>query len=231
MINNIKKYLHKLYFEIIYFHELMLIRSYCSSYKISSYTIYSDLSVDITSNNGFVNVDFSKIPFKINAFYGDIASSNTKSFENYPKYVYGSLLHNNCCQLTSLIGSPIEIHGSFNLDRCNISSLDGSPRKITGNFDLERNVLSELKGCPKYVGGDFNIENNRVTTLHELNTDIGGRLLISNNYLPYEMQQYKRFNHIISKEYLMYKLWMSDGTFNKGRFQIFINDIKNGSLK
>lgn len=230
-LDKVKKYLHKTYFEIRYFSELLMIRSYCSSYKINSYTIYSDLSVDIMARNGFTNTDFKEIPFKINEFYGDIIGSNVKSFENYPKYVFGNINHSGSHNLTSLIGSPLEIHGSFVLNNCEIKSLIDSPTKIIGNFELSNNRLISLDGCPEYVSGDLDLCKNNIESLQDLTTKVLGRLLIDGNYFHSYIRQYKHFYHIIAKEYMDYKIWRKDGSFNEERFKILINDIKNGSLK
>lgn len=225
------KILTKILFELFYFRKLCKIRIYCNlSYRVNNYIINKDLSVNIISNSGFIKQDFSKIPFKINEFHGNIyCSDDMKEFKNFPKILHGSINCSKNWNINSLIGTPQIIYGDLVANNCSLTSLIGSPLEIHGNLYLDNNYISSLKNGPKIIKGDMYIQYNELSSLNGLNTNIGGELLFLNNRsLPRIINNFPSFSQVVLREYENYSIWNSDNTFNEKRFMILYYDIKNG---
>lgn len=72
----------------------------------------------------------------------------------------------SCNNLTSLKGSPLEVHNNVFCFRNLLKALDGATQKVGGGFYCSNNLLVTLKGGPREIGwGDFNFSYNKLNTL------------------------------------------------------------------
>jgi hypothetical protein len=58
-------------------------------------------------------------------------------------------------KLTSLVGAPGKVGGSFYCDRNKLTSLEGAPGDVKWNFECENNPLQTLVGAPQKIEGRF----------------------------------------------------------------------------
>ena len=63
-------------------------------------------------------------------------------------------------RLTTLLGSPAEVHGDFSCSYNRLTSLKGSPAEVGGDFFCSFNQLTSLQGSPAKVYGNFYCGNN-----------------------------------------------------------------------
>lgn len=110
--------------------------------------------------------------------------------------------------LISLKGCPMEVGNDFNCACNQLTSLEYTPSEINGDFDFNNNQLSTLKGCPK---------------------DISGRIRFIDNPLPDEVLSFIDL-HTLIKHQGEYSIWNDDGSFNKGRWNIFYKEYYEGKL-
>ena len=99
------------------------IEAQLKEWSIKSYTINSDLTVDV---NGDINISKRKLkelPFQ----FGKIGGGFYCSYN----------------QLTSLEGAPRKVGGGFDCSDNQLSSLEGAPREVSGGFYCSDNPVSE----------------------------------------------------------------------------------------
>ena len=102
------------------------INSICSEYDIKNYTINSDGTVDVDGGVNLRHKGLSKLPLKFGIVNG-----------------YFDCSYN---QLTSLEGSPKEVHYNFFCVGNQLTTLEGGPSYVGRNFDCTGNLLTTLKG-------------------------------------------------------------------------------------
>jgi hypothetical protein len=81
--------------------------------------------------------------------------------------------------LTTLLGCPKKVGGSFLCNENKLKTLEFSPFEVGGNFNCHNNNLVSLEGSPIHVFGDFNCFGNNLTTL------IGGPSSVDGDYYAY----------------------------------------------
>lgn len=86
-------------------------------------------------------------------------------------------------QLTSLKGSPYEVHGTFNCSYNKLSNLAYAPSLVQGNFDCIKNKLISLEGAPERVEGNFDCSHNDLNNLKFLSPIIRDSLKATHNNL------------------------------------------------
>jgi hypothetical protein len=174
------------------------IEDWCEDFNIYRYEIGEDGSVD-TNNSIYLAYHFlDKIPIKF-GIAGDFFYCN----------------HNN---LTTLIGSPKIVRGTFNCSSNKLSTLQYSPNLCGGSYVCDRNSLITLNGCTKEIMENFFCYNNRLVSLDGGPITVRGKYdctdnnLISlegypkllfgefyckNNPVYVEYHKYENFNHYI----------------------------------
>ena len=99
------------------------------------------------------------------------------------------------------------------------------------NFTCYNNKLTSLEWCPIEIGGMFMCTDNEITTLKYFPKEISvGPILIGSNPLPKEVLDLYNLELLI-KHQDEYGVWNTDGSFNKGRFDIFLNDYNSEEIK
>ena len=85
--------------------------------------------------------------------------------------------HFNCGsnQLTSLIGAPQTVDGSFICSSNQLTSLEGAPQTVNVDFACSDNqpFLTSLIGAPQTVGGNFRCNENQLTSLDGAPESVG----------------------------------------------------------
>ena len=147
----------------------------CKKYKIESYTINEDLSIDVNEDVKLQTSNLTSLPIKFRFVSGTFNCSNNQliSLEGAPLEVGGSF---SCSgnQLTSLKGAPREVGGNFYCSDNELTSLKGAPREVGGNFYCSDNELTSLEGSPREVGADFYCTSNQLTSLEGAPREVGG---------------------------------------------------------
>ena len=106
------------------------------------YTVRPDGIVDVDGDANLFKMNLTKIPVKFGVVTRDFLCD-----------------HN---QLTSLIGCPEEVRGSFNCTHNQLTSLEGSPVEVGGSFNCSYNLLTSLIGCPEEVRVGFYCNHNPI---------------------------------------------------------------------
>jgi hypothetical protein len=108
------------------------IKDWLDKYKVTSYTINDDLTVDVMEQVKLSNMGLNEFPIQFGivekSFYCD---------------------NNN---LSSLKGCPYKINGHFSCSRNNLISLDYAPLIIAGGFFCSDNPIISLKGFKTEIG-------------------------------------------------------------------------------
>ncbi len=216
------------------FNEYSQVKSWLDKMYITGYTINDDLTVDVDRDVHINQKDLINIPIQ----FGKVAGT----FNCY---------HN---LLTSLKGCPMYVGGAFYCNDNKLTSLEYAPTHIDGNFNCKENELITLKGCPKKIQGAFNCSHNKLTSLEYFPGEIAGEIYCGNNslttlkYAPKEINDYfgvgnnplpskilpwldnASLKKILFKHQEEYGIWNDDGSFNKGRWNIFVKDYNNNIL-
>lgn len=124
-----------------------------------------------------------------------------------------------------------KVMGDFMCYKNRLTSLEGCPKYINGWFDCSNNRLTSLEYCPEYIGGQFNCTYNELTTLKgspSIKPNSG--FIYTSNPLPKEILNFHQIE-MLSKYQYEYGIWNSDGSFNKGRWEIFIKEFEDGLLE
>lgn len=58
-----------------------------------------------------------------------------------------------------------KVNGNFKIKDCNLTSLVGTPREIIGTFNVQYNLLKNLIGGPEIVTGEYDCSNGKLTSL------------------------------------------------------------------
>jgi hypothetical protein len=85
--------------------------------------------------------------------------------------------------LTSLLGCPQQVQGSFDCAGNKLETLEGAPQEVGGYFMCYGNQLKTLKGAPPQVDGGFNCADNELETLEGGPVEVGYNYICSNNKL------------------------------------------------
>lgn len=200
------------------FNEYNQVKEWLDTMGIKNYTINDDLTVDV---NGEVNLNATKskgnglteIPIQFGEIKGNFYIANNR--------------------LTSLVGSPRKIHGILNIVGNELTDLKDGPQYVGGRFYCAFNRLTSLEGCPEYVGGSFRCEENMITTLKYVPKYLNSGIVFHDNPLPREVIIFcysSNDSKILFQYQNDYGIWNSDGSFNKGRWDIFWNDYGTGIL-
>ena len=107
------------------YHELVsnfLKNQHPSGHVKINFKIHEDQTVDINSFISLAKLQFFELPFKFNISRGTFDISE--------------------CNFTSLINSPIEVHGCFDCSYNKIQSLQFCPKFVEGNFNCHDNLIS-----------------------------------------------------------------------------------------
>lgn len=86
---------------------------------------------------------------------------------------FGTAIDVSQNKLTSLDGTPSEVHGSFYCVGNQLTTLEDGPRAVHGQFKCGENKLTSLKGAPKVLSA-FICNNNKLTTLEGIQSEIHG---------------------------------------------------------
>jgi len=125
------------------------IRSICDEYKIVSYVINSDGSIDVDGNVCLDTRGLEKIPLRFRSVNG-----NFTCWENI---------------LEDLDGSPEFVGGYFSCEYNRLSTLVGGPRSVGGFFQCSNNNICSFKGAPETIGnGRFRCHGNPVDEVFSL---------------------------------------------------------------
>lgn len=182
------------------------IKNLCDMYQIINYRINRDGSIDVY---GDVNLGGGKSSPRRGT------SRNPKKLKRIPikfRYVYGNF---NCSSnnLTSLIGCPEQVEGSFNcVGNRTLTSLEGGPVLVSGSYFCGGCALTNLIGSPKEAR----------TFIFDKNPLPKEILSISDKYPIGSSDIIKK----ILAEQDTYDIWNSDGTFNKSRFNMMMEEIE-----
>lgn len=201
----IKKFKH--YIKVENIHRL------CKKYYLSNYSINDDLTVNVNGSVIITGYDISNIPINFNNVEGSFYCQGNK--------------------LTTLVGTPRYVSGDFYCTGNQLTTLDGAPNYVGGDFYCDDNKLISLDGCPNYIGDLLNCNDNKLTSLKNIPTTIKN-LFVDKNNLPIEVKTIcDKYDGgtILVKHQEDYGIWNTDGSFNKGRFDIFINDYDAGIFK
>jgi hypothetical protein len=85
--------------------------------------------------------------------------------------------------LTSLLGCPQRVQGSFSCAHNKLETLEGAPQEVGGHFLCYGNLLKTLKGAPPQVDGGFVCSDNQLETLEGGPVEVGNHYICSNNKL------------------------------------------------
>lgn len=108
--------------------------------------------------------------------YNDITNYNYDKVHHYTLMLSFS-------NLTSLKGSPREVHGAFSCQANDLTTLEYCPEYVSEYFDCSDNQITSLEHGPKYVGGYYDAGNNELTTLKGAPKVIQHRFVVRNNKL------------------------------------------------
>jgi hypothetical protein len=96
--------------------------------------------------------------------------------------VHGDLLLKRL-RLTSLLGCPQQVQGSFDCAHNKLETLEGAPQEVGGRFMCDSNLLKTLKGAPQQINGGFDCSYNMLETLEDGPVKINGFYECNNNKL------------------------------------------------
>ena len=156
------------------------IESWLRKYRVESYTINEDMSVDVDGDVHLSSIILSVIPVKFRNVSGNFFCYNNK--------------------LTSLEGCPDVVNNAFYCYNNRLTSLLGCPKKV-GDFSCGGNLLTSLEGCPIEVSGDFSCNDNRLTSLEGCYVVSGYFNGKDNNLCEEEIFLYDYTTEQISKYY------------------------------
>ena len=108
--------------------------------------------------------DFKGVAFGHVGRHFNCGSNQLTSLIGAPQTVDGSFICSSN-QLTSLEGAPQTVNVGFACDNNQLTSLEGAPKTVDGRFYCGSNQLTSLVGAPQTVSGDFFCEGNQLTSL------------------------------------------------------------------
>lgn len=147
------------------------------------YMVNAKEEVDISAKN------IDSIQVKFNEVKGNFFCNHNRlsSLKGSPVQVHGFFCNYN--QLTSLKFSPLKIEGTFYCDHNRLTSLLGAPTEIWEDFSCSNNVITSLKGAPKIIGKNFYCEFNNIrqVSLAHLPECVGRDMCMLHNPLSEEL--------------------------------------------
>ena len=144
-----------------------------------------------------------------------------------PKEVGGSFYCDNN-KLTTIEGCPREVGSSFYCYENKLTTLVGAPREVLGNFNCSQNNLTTLEGSPREVRGVFNCSDNNLTSLEGAPREVGGEFYFMNNNFPEYFNRFIKLNSSAFSEQAIIKQilkWQDDYELWKNP-QIFVDKFK-----
>lgn len=160
-------------------------------FGILDYTINADMTVDVRGNVDLRNKKLVGIPLKFGKVDGVFLCSENeiKSLEGCPHTVKGFGCGNN--RLTSLVGGPKIVAGSYVCINNNLGDLTGAPKKIGGTFLCSGCNLQSLSGHPSEVGGEFDCSGNQIKSFEGVSMNVGEIFDCTLNFPPVTQEQRK----------------------------------------
>lgn len=204
------------------------VKDWLDKMEIVNYTINDDLIVDV---NGDVRLSYSKlkeIPIQFGRVFGvfNLVYNELTSLKGCPVYVSGHFICGNN-KLTSLEYCPEYIGGEFSCGENFLKNLIGGPKYVGEIYWCNNNQLTSLVGSPVEIDYHFRCENNKLTNLKYAPKIIRGSIFCNDNpSLPSEILDL----NATQRKYFIdnqdeFGIWNDDGTFNKGRFELFKKEI------
>ena len=123
---------------------------------------------------------FKGVKFGVVNRYFWCENNRLTSLVGAPQEVGGSFDCSNN-SLTSLVGAPLKVGESFDCDNNRLTSLVGAPQTVGWSFACSYNALTSLEGAPLKVGNDFYCGNNRLTSLEGAPQEVGESFYCNNN--------------------------------------------------
>lgn len=159
-----------------------------------------------------------------------------KLFEQYNDYSQVKNWLDKMCVRNYTINNDltVDVDGSVDISCNHLTEIPIQFGTINGNFRCNYNRLTSLKGGPRYVENIYNADYNNITTLKYHPIDVGWSFSVDNNpHLPRQINQFCSHYSIsdLFKYQEEYGIWNSDGSFNKARYDIFLNDCNTGILE
>jgi hypothetical protein len=229
------------------------IDEFCKYYKIDTYSINQDGSIDVDGDVNLSSRYLDDIEIEFNIVSGDFLCGLNRliSLRGCPKEVGGDFYCGNnelsslefcpskiggdfnCYsnKIRSLEFGPKEVGGDFNCSRNWLDSLEGCPKKINGNLLCYKNLITSLEGSPKEVGGDFNCYSNHLTTLLYCPNEITESIKVfGNNLSDYFYDLFDTLSMEERKVFMKYQkyydVWLPN--FNKEGMDELVAEIKDG---
>lgn len=193
---------------IIHIFKVLRIKLICFIQDIKKYSINKDYSIDVDDSVMLLGKFYNgKLPLNFRNINGSFTCTNNG--------------------LISLKGCPKIIEGFFNIGWNDVSELDYFPTKIDGSFTCSHNPLISFKGMEKCnISGSINCRNTHIESFNGIPNNHNGILDISIYDLPQRIISNRNYIPYIIKEQYIYGIWNSDGSLNKGRFDIMMKEIK-----
>lgn len=182
------------------------IREICKDHNIENYFINTDGSIDVNGNVNFSYKNLSKFPLKFDRVLGYFTCN-----DNF---------------LTTLEGGPTYVGRYFFCQGNGLTTLEFAPTYVGESFVCYNNNISSLKFATKNVGKMFSTDNRSEFIFASREG--------KQNPLPEEIWKYSIYNFenmeiiksIIQKQD-DYQIWNPDGSFNKGRFEMLMEEIED----
>lgn len=212
------------------FNEYYQIEKWLDYKRVYNYTINNDLTVDVDGNVAIIFTG-GHIPIQFGTINGnfDIAYNQLTTLKGCPKVINGGFFCDGN-HITSLEYGPETVTGGYHFSNSNLTSLETLSAKIGGDVYFNSNKLTTLKGCPKVINGDFNCAENQLTSLLEAPVEVQGNFYYYKNPLPKSILDLTDDIVIFLKNKEEYGIYNNDGSFNTGRFNIFLQDYNSGIL-
>ncbi len=191
------------------YNEYNKVKDWLDMFGIENYTIHDDLTVDVDGDVDLSESSLDEIPIQFGKVLGvfDLDENILETLKGCPEYV----------------------GDSFWCRSNNLYTLEGGPKYVGGHFNCGFNNLTSLEYSPNEIRGDFSCAHNKITTFRNATKEVYGNVWYSDNPLPDEV-----LNLASPKLFIKYQdeygIWNTDGSFNNGRWNIFIKDYKEGIL-
>jgi hypothetical protein len=160
------------------------IRDFLKYIGVNKYTIYKDNTVDVFENVKIKIKNLKQLPLRFNYVDGDFDCSNSDltSLVGCPDEVTGSFICNSNI-LQDLKNGPLTVGKDYIVKQNDLKKLTGAPKKINGDFDCSYNGLKDLIDGPIVVKGDYFCDGCLLKTLEGAAKDVGGDFNCSLNLL------------------------------------------------
>lgn len=173
--------------------------------KSIKHTITKDGYIDTMDEVNLSELGLKQMPLKFNSTHTfDCSSNELTSLIGSPKYVGGSF-HCTHNKLTSLKDGPLKVDGEFNCSMNELTSLAGAPESVH-DFICQGNKLTSLAGAPKYVAGNFFCAHNKLTSLAGAPKSVSGDFICYANPVKFTEQQIRAVCDVKGKVQVMFIL-------------------------